>query len=102
MSGMSMWIDRDTRASLLTTITAEEANGRTTTTIWTQTTPPFPVELPIVMCRALLQQLEVYAKDAFGVTQQHKYAVFQLPTIEAVKAYDITARYPEKLTFNPE
>lgn len=102
MGGMSMWIDRDTRASLLTTITAEEANGRTTTTIWTMTTPPFPVELPIVMCRALLQQLEVYAKDAFGVTQQHKAAVCQLTTIDDIEVYDHTADYPEKLTFNPE
>jgi hypothetical protein len=102
IDGIPMWIDRETRASLLATLTAEEANGRTSTTLWTQTEPPFPVELTITMCRVMLQQLEVYAKDAFGVTQQHKAAVLSMETVQNVDDYDFTVNYPEKLTFNLE
>ena len=98
INGVGMWLDRDTRASLFASITAEEAIGRETTVLWTQTEPPFPIELPIIPFRGLLKQLEVYAKDCFNTTAKHIAAVFALTSIEDVNDYDFTTGYPEKLS----
>ena len=47
----------------------------------------------------MLVAIEVYAGDALNVTESHKAAVNALDSVEAVEAYDITAGYPEKLSF---
>ena len=54
---------------------------------------------PIASWKQMLVALEVYAGDALNVTEAHKAAVDALETIEAVDNFDITAGYPEKLSF---
>lgn len=99
INGASMWLDKATRTSLAASFNAEERAGRSRTVLWTATQPPIAIELPIDTARQLLDALEIYAKDAYNVTQGHIAAVCGLGTIEAVKAYDHTQGYPEKLEF---
>lgn len=47
----------------------------------------------------MLVALEVYAGDALNVTESHKATVNALNDIESVDNFDITAGYPEKLSF---
>ena len=48
---MPMWIKRETRVSLMNTLNIEEMMGRENSILWTETTPPFPIELPITEFR---------------------------------------------------
>ena len=95
VSGMSMWLDRETRASLSVSIAAEESMGRNNTVLWAG---DMPLELPIAMCRQMLQALEVYAKDCYNVTQQHKAAISALEEAAEISDYDYTTGYPQKLS----
>ncbi len=93
------WFDKATRTGLRDTIDAEQAVGKTVTTLWLGSGPARPVEMPIAEVRAMLAAIEVYSKAVFDATQRHRAAVYALSSIEDVKAYDHTAGYPEKLNF---
>lgn len=100
IGGAPMWLDRDTRTSLSRTIALEAATGKTHSTIWyNEAEPPVCFDLPIPAMEAMLAALEVYAKDAFNVTQSHKAVLYELATVAEVEAYDHTAGYPERLIF---
>lgn len=92
----SVWLDKTTRLSLSFSLTMEEAEGRTESTLWYGGRCFI---LSLEDFRGLLQQLEVYAKDCYNRTSQHKVNVEQLETREEVEHYDITVGYPEKLSF---
>lgn len=101
IGGAVMWLDRDTRVSLSRTIGIEAAAGALTTTIWyNDALPPVRFDLPIEAAQAMLSALEIYAKECFNATQAHRAAVYALDTTYQIEAYDHTAGYPEKLTFN--
>lgn len=98
INGVSMWLDRGTRASLKVTIEAFKANGITTITLWTAGNNPVPVTLSIEQLENLLLSLEMYAKAAYDTTAQHKANVQALTTAEIVINYDYKVGYPGKLT----
>ena len=52
-----------------------------------------------VTARILLAQIQRYADTCTIITSQHVAQVQALETIEEVDAFDITADYPEKLSF---
>ena len=56
--------------------------------------------LPTSMAEMALAQIQLYADRCYIVTETHKAEVNALESVEAVDAYDETAGYPEKLTFN--
>lgn len=95
-NGNPMWLDRETRASLRNTIESLTLVGRETLSIWYGETQ---ITLNINIARQLLAVLEVYATDCYNVTVQHKIAVEQLTSINAVMNFDITADYPEMPDF---
>ena len=95
-NGNPMWLDRETRASLRNTIESLTIVGRETLSIWYGETQ---ITLNINVARQLLAVLEVYATDCYNVTVQHKIAVEQLMSINAVMNFDITADYPEMPNF---
>ena len=99
VSGFSMWLDKATRTSLAYTIDVEETAGGQITKLWYDSLPPVSFDLPISLMRAMLSQLEQYAKQTYNVTQAHKAAVFNLNTINEVENYEYTTGYPEKLNF---
>ena len=96
VNGLSMWLDKATRAGLLLRITAEQAVGDTTTTLWFGT---ISFEIQITQAFQMLYSLEIYASGCYDRTAAHKAAVEALDSIEAVDAYDYTTGYPEKLAF---
>ena len=56
--------------------------------------------LPIQTAKMALAQIQIYADRCYIVTETHRVTVGGLETIEEVDNFDITADYPEKLTFS--
>lgn len=96
INGISGWLDRDTRTSLVNTINVEKAAGMEQTTLWFDTNA---LTLPCDLVLQMLSALEIYAHQCYNVTAQHKANVMALDTIEAIEAYEHTSGYPEKLSF---
>lgn len=96
-SGVPMWLDKETRGGLRIRLEAEQALGKTDTTLWYGLTP---VPLKIADGLKMLVALEVYASACYDTTAQHKANVDALTTIEDVNAYDYTTNpsYPKKLS----
>lgn len=51
------------------------------------------------MAKLALAQIQLYADRCFIVTETHRAEVNALESIEAVDNYDVTAGYPERLSF---
>lgn len=92
----SLWLDKETRTGLMLRFQAEKAQGKEQTTLWYGTTP---YTLPMDTAIEMLYAIEVYASACYDRTAQHKLAVMELDSIDAVKAYDYTTGYPTKLQF---
>lgn len=96
-NGNTYWLDKDTRVGLMNSTKILKEAGETTTTLWLGN---LHVTFPVDDFINMLSNLEMYALQCYNVTAQHKSAVAQLTTIEAVEAYDITVDYPEQLDFS--
>ena len=92
LGGHTTWIDPYRRANYYRAIEAKKKKGD-------QTVALDQIELPIDMAAAALDAIEAYAADCKTVTDSHEDAIRQLRTAEEIEAYDITAGYPEKLSF---
>ena len=95
--GNVMWLHRDTRMSLMQTALILEQSGQTETTLWTEGDNPEPITVSISDLKMALAGLEIYAKQCYDTTAQHKRNIASLETIEEVQQYDFTANYPQKL-----
>lgn len=94
---MSAWITPDKRSNYKNSIDAAELVGLT------EVHPVFnrvQFTLPTQTAKLALAQIQLYADRCFIVTETHKAEVEALDSIEAVDNYDITAGYPEKLSFS--
>ena len=96
IGNQTMWLTVSERQQLATQISSSEAIGRETMTRWFGGQE---FTFPIATWKQMLVALEVYAGDALNVTEAHKAAVNALNYIEEVDNFDITAGYPEKLSF---
>lgn len=96
ISGMSMWLDKATRAGLKLRFEAEKASGAESTTLWHE-----GMQFPLTIDTAfqMLYALELYASACYDNTQKHMASVRSLTTIEEVEQYDFTTGYPPKLEF---
>lgn len=92
----SLWLDKETRTGLMLRFQAEKAQGKEHTTLWYGVVP---YTLPMDTAIEMLYAIEVYASACYDRTAQHKLAVMELDSIDAVKAYDYTTGYPTKLQF---
>lgn len=100
VNGMSMWLDKATRTSLVAnTLPAEKAAGKTETILWYAGEPPVEILVPIAWLEDKLAELELYAKATYDTTQRHKANVCALTTTEEIEAYDHRAGYPDKPAF---
>ena len=98
LNGSVEWIDIDLRVKLCTrTLPEEKKAGKTSTVLWLGNKP---YELPIETIEQIMHEIEIYAKACLDVTNRHKTQVLALSDVSAVVAYDYTAGYPEKLSFN--
>ena len=96
INGISMWLDKATRAGLKLRFEAELAIGKTDTTLWFED-KQFP--LPLSMAIQLLYAIEVYASACYDNTQRHLAEVEKLTTLEEIKDYNYKVGYPDKLSF---
>ena len=96
-NGNTYWLDKATRVGLMNSTEILKEAGETTTTLWLGS---LHVTFPVDDIIDMLSRLEIYALQCYNVTAQHKAAVSELTTIEAVEEYDITADYPQKLDFS--
>lgn len=97
LNGQSVWLDYETRSRVYDGNERLKLMGRTETTLWLNSTC---FNMSIEQAQSLIASIEVYAKDCYNVTEQHKVEVKALATYEDVAAYDITAGYPEKIELN--
>ena len=98
LNGSVEWIDIDLRIKLCTrTLPEEKKAGKTSTVLWLGNKP---YELPIETIEQIMHEIEIYAKACLDVTNSHKAKVLTLSDVSAIVAYDYTAGYPEKLSFN--
>ena len=98
LNGSVEWIDIELRIKLCTrTLPEEKKAGKTSTVLWLGNKP---YELPIETIEQIMHEIEIYAKACLDVTNSHKAKVLTLSDVSALVAYDYTAGYPEKLSFN--
>ena len=96
IGGQEMWLDAATRQQLKTSLDAYKAVEAETVAKWFN---GIKYEFPLSTWEQMLNALEIYAAEALNVTEQHKFNIQQLETVEAVNEYDFTTGYPEKLAF---
>lgn len=88
----SMWLDKDTRNSLYSiTIPSLEAQNQTSITLWSNGNS---IQVPIDFCKKLLEQLEVYAKQTYDITQQN------IAKVNESEEDCTLLEYPEILSFS--
>lgn len=100
VNGLPMWLDKNTRTSLIAnTLPAEKAKGKISTILWYAGQPPVAIPVPIIWLEEKLTELELYAKSTYDTTQSHLAVIYSLGTVEEIEAYDISTKYPDKLVF---
>lgn len=100
VANVELWANSALRTSLLSsTLPAEVSDGKTTTTLWSTTTPSQPLEVPISWAKKNLLILEIYAKRTYDLMHINRNATLAATTIEEIQAIDVKADYPNFLTF---
>lgn len=94
LNGSFVWLDKNTRVGLMNSITLEKMSGLEYTTLWLGTKN---FTLPINTAMNLLMELELYAKECYNITAQHRLNVNTLSDSKEILEYDYTKNYPEKL-----
>lgn len=96
MSGVEIWLDKETRTGLKLRFEAETNMGMNETSLWYNN---MRFTLPTSSAVQMLYLLEIYASQCYDNTQYHIAQISSLTNIEDVKNYDYTTGYPEKLNF---
>lgn len=99
LNGADVWLDRDTRVSLMNSTTISKNMGQEETTLWLGT---IKVVVKCDLAIQMLSALEMYALQCFNKTAEHKKNVEGLNTINEIVSYDYTVGYPEKLVLVTE
>lgn len=97
LNGDQVWLDKSMRVGLMNSIQIEKAAGRLESTLWFNNKC---YNVPIDTVIQMLYALELYAKDCYNKTAEHRVNVQALTAIGDVEMYDYTAGYPDKLMFN--
>lgn len=96
VSGIPMWLDKATRAGLMLRFQAEQAIGKTETSLWYNNRE---YKLPLNNAVSMLYTIEVYASSCYDNTQKHIHNINLIQDISELKNYDYTTGYPEKHYF---
>lgn len=100
IANVTLWANSALRTSLISsTLPAVASDGKTTTTLWSTTTPSQPLEVPIDWAKKNLLTLEIYAKRTYDLMQINKNATLAATTVEEIAQIDVKANYPHFLTF---
>lgn len=96
-SGMTFWLDKDTRVGLVNSTNIAKTLGKEVTTLWLGS---MSLTIPCDAVLNILYAVEMYALECYNVTASHKAAVQAMTDIEDIKVYDYTKGYPKKLIFS--
>lgn len=96
MQEHGVWLDKATRAGLMLRLQAEQAIGKSSTTLWYAN---MQFEIPIENAFQMLYALEVYASQCYDNTQRHLANIDNLYTKEEIESYDYKVGYPPLLEF---
>lgn len=100
VTNQELWIDKDLRNSLYSiTLPALQSDGEITTKLWTISTPPQSIDVPITWAMEKLPLLEIYAKRTYDRRASNEAAVYAATTVEEISLIDVKADYPLFLTF---
>lgn len=100
IANVELWANSALRTSLIgSTLPAVALDGKTTTILWSTTTPSQPLEVPIGWAKDNLLILEIYAKRTYDLMQTNSNAVLAATTVEAIAKIDVKLNYPLFLTF---
>lgn len=97
LNGIPAWLDKETRVGLMNSITIEKAAGLKETTLWLGTKS---FTLPVDIAIGFLYELELYAKQCYNKTAEHKYNISLLDNPNEILEYNYKEGYPEKLSIN--
>lgn len=93
---LPFWIDKATRVGLVNSLNMEKNAGRSISTLWVGN---HTIQLSIDLALGLLQALELYALDCYGVTAAHLATVENSNAIDELRDFDKSADYPAMLRF---
>ena len=94
------WMDKDLRNSLLNvTLPALQKNGDTTTKLWSDTTPPTSIDVPIDWALNCIPVVEIYAKKTYDMMQDNIAKVYAAQTVDEINSIDVESGYPPYITF---
>ena len=100
VANVELWIDKDLRNSLYSiTLPALQADGQTTTKLWTTGTPPQFIDVPISWALDKLPLLEIYAKRTYDLKASNEVSAYAALTVDEIAQIDVKANYPHFLTF---
>lgn len=100
VANQELWIDKDLRNSLYSiTLPALQSDGETKTKLWTTSTPPASIDVPITWAMEKLPLLEIYAKRTYDLRASNEAAVYAATSIEELAQIDAKLGYPHFLTF---
>ena len=100
VANSEFWMDKDLRNSLLNvTLPALQQNGDTTTKLWSNTTPPTSIEVPIDWALDCIPIVEVYAKKTYDLMQGNIAKVYAAKTVDEINSIDVESGYPPYITF---
>ena len=100
VANQQLWLDKDTRSSLYAiTLPSLLSDGETKTKLWTSSTPPTSIEVPITWAMDKIQLLEIYAKRTHDVRARNEAAIYAAETVEELDAINLSEGYPLPLTF---
>lgn len=99
VNGQSAWFDKETRSNFRGSLSDAELLEETEVSV--------PINgavytIPIQNAKLFLAQIQRYADTCTLVSASHISQVQAMTTKEAVNGFDITADYPQKLTFTIE
>lgn len=92
--GLALWLDKATRVGLVNSITIEKKAKRSTTCLWFGS---HRININVDTALGILSQIELYAHECYNVTALHLVQINECDTVEALRAFDICADYPEVL-----
>lgn len=100
IANVELWANSALRTSLIgSTLPAVASDGKTSTILWSTTTPSQPLEVPVDWAKKNLLILENYAKETYDLMQINKNAVYAALTVDEIAQIDVKLNYPHFLTF---
>lgn len=97
VNGSAFWVSKADRVGLMNSTNILKTAGTSTASFWLGGTE---YDIACDDLIAMLSQLELYALNCYYTTESHKASVNSLSSVSDVDAFDVTADYPQQLSFN--